>query len=542
MQIDLLINEQFRLDEEWSLGNIRKTPLQSQMLKTHLIEWGGQSKAEYGLIWTDESKLPSQEVITSLIKLEVDIAHSGLSSGIGNWWPDLAMISQNWSMINAPIDIPSTSWRLDLRHCLIKRSTWVGLMGIDPAYTTLEAAGLDLGYRALKLGAIVEHRPELIPSDTQQIDEPPAQDLYVFVYRHYGSKWTKYLCARRSLKNFQLIKERKAMLGAIRSCIENPRPPMKPVERSGNGSNAKVIEQVAISVILPTLGRYDYLPRALESLRDQTVKPNEVIVIDQNPKQKRKPELYEPFTDLNLKIIWQDEQGQSLARNTGLKHARGEYVFLFDDDSIAYPDLIEQHLIPISNGPFDVSTGVALPPPPTDYQLPDGFSYPRLAQTFDTGNALLRKEVLLRLGGFDRHYDFGPGTDSDLGTRLYLSGYRILHNPRAIRLHFKAPSGGLRTHGAQKYNTDPGIFAPFPPVTRSYYSYRFLTRHQRREIVFLTYVLNKYPGSERNSVTQKMNPVFIYLKILAMLLLLPLKRYRSEVKARKYLKIGPRMM
>src|SRR5207249_3985373 len=156
------------------------------------------------------------------------------------------------------------------------------------------------------------------------------------------------------------------------------------------------------------------------------------------PSEVRQPESYLGYDDLNLRIIWQDEQGQSLARNTGLAAATSPYVFLLDDDSVAYDDLIEAHLRYVVNGRFQISTGVAYPPPPNEYQLPARFRYPRVAQTFDTGNSLLSLVTAKQLGGLDRNYDYGPGTDLDFGTRLYLVGQRIVHNPEAVRIHFKA--------------------------------------------------------------------------------------------------------
>jgi hypothetical protein len=188
-------------------------------------------------------------------------------------------------------------------------------------------------------------------------------------------------------------------------------------------------------------------------------------------------------------------------------------------------------------GRFEVSSGVVFPPPPTDYQLPVQNRYPRLSQMFSTGNAMLPLDLARRLGGFDGNYDFGPGADTDFGTRLYLAGKRIAHNPAATMIHFKAPMGGLRVHGAVKYNTDAGWLAPFPPVTQSYYGLRYLTARQQRERVLLQFVTSKFPIEMWRSGPwrQRLGALVVFAIGFA---LLPIKSARSARAAQRALARG----
>ena len=542
IKIDLLLwGRAGEKQVSWSAGEVYALPDNQNLACQKIMEWTANSDADYGLFWKTDENLPAKAVLKPLIMQKLDLAHKGLSSGMGDLWPDLAMIKQDWSMINAPVESASTSWRVSLMACLVRRSLIKDLGGIDSAYSSLEGASLDLGLRALSMGAIVEHRPELIPENVKQSsNEPPLHDLYAFTLRHFGLRWAQYLLVRRLLAYLQLKKELHAFQVAKASCKINAHPIFKPVNYHALDPKTKDLSKVTVSVIIPTLGRHKYIPDALNSLRQQTVHPFEVIVVDQNPIEERKPELYAGYEDLNLHVIWQDERGQSLARNTGISQARGKCVFLFDDDSIAQPDLIEQHLIPILEGYIDVSTGVAIPPSPEKYELPSSHRFPRVAQTFDTGNCLISLDLLKKMGGLDRNYDFGPGTDADLGTRLYLAGYRILHNPNAIRIHYKAPSGGLRTHGVHKYNTDSSAFTPFPPVTRSYYGLRFMGNKQFREMAFLSFVLSKFPKNIRNAGSVR-SIVYGASRLLAGLLLYPIKRKRSLIKAQSLLRKGPQL-
>jgi glycosyltransferase involved in cell wall biosynthesis len=526
--IDLLIWDQpTSCPIDWKSGSVLNLSSDLQTASKAIDRWAENSQAEYGLFWSGIHDLPTQVVLMDLSTHELDLVHAGLRLGMGNIFQDLSLIFQDWSMINAPSDVPSSSWRVSFDACLIRRTLWLEMNGIDPAYTSLPAASLDFGLRSLRKGALIEYRPELIPSNRQAAPVPPAlEDLYTFVLRHFGSRWVQYLFARRCLKNLQFSSEHRTVKYSRAACTANYRTPTAPVTHNLEIHSKHNLKKASVTVIIPTLGRYEYIPGALQSILQQSVRPMQ-------------PGVYEGYPGLNLQVIWQDETGQSLARNTGLKAARGEYVFLFDDDSTAFPDCIEQHLFPLLSGCYDVSTGVAFPPPSEQYELPENYRFPRLAQTLDTGNCLLKRELAYKLGGLDRNYDFGPGADADFGTRLYLAGCRVYHNPYAQRIHFKASSGGLRLHGAFKYNSDKGFFSAFPPVTRSYYAFRFLSSRQRREMAFLSFFLSKYPKEVRqpsSPLGMKFGALFSFLLSL---IFFPLKFYLSQSKARKLLAQGP---
>ncbi|MDB4906533.1 MAG: putative glycosyltransferase [Gemmatimonadetes bacterium] len=442
-------------------------------------------------------------------------------------------------MLNAPSDRASTSWRLSLQRCLLRREALEAVGGIDLAFESLAVAGLELGHRLLMSGAVIEHRPELQKPARCRREPVGTEELYAFLLRSYGLRWARYVVARRGFSGHLIWKEWMSLRLAIARCAQSlpPSPSPIPTRRLAK----KPPSHGTVSVIIPTLGRYPYLPAALQSMRTQTVVPLEVIVVDQNPPESRQPSVYLGYEDIGLQVIWQDERGQSLARNTALAKATGEYVFMFDDDSIAALDVIEQHLSAVADSGFDVSTGVSYPPAPEHYELPPSFRHPRLAQTLDTGNALLRTALVRQMGGLDRNYDFGPGTDTDFGTRLYLGGYRILHNPRACRVHYKAPMGGLRVHGSLKYNTDRGLMEPFPPVTQAYYGLRYLSPRQRRERALLMYVTSKLPPDLRNSGVHPARRAKAFLRMALLGIAWPFKWRRANAKAYRLLARGVRI-
>lgn len=90
-----------------------------------------------------------------------------------------------------------------------------------------------------------------------------------------------------------------------------------------------------------------FLPEAMESVANQSVKPNEVLIInDGSPDNTSEVarELIEKYPELNIKLIEQPNGGLSSARNTGVKNATSKYCMSFDADDILRPDCIKEHL------------------------------------------------------------------------------------------------------------------------------------------------------------------------------------------------------
>lgn len=542
-QIDLFIWDAKQPITEWSAGEVSSL---SSVDRPGLIinSLANQSSADFLLFWSEQNPLPDICVLDELIYTGLDLTHAGIKQGLHFLWPDLCLVMQDWTMIAGALELPGNSWRVTPEACFLRREMLVKVGGWDEAFVSRHAAALEFGYRALRLGALVEYRPELLPTVTEHNPvELPRRDFYAFILRHFGQQWGHYVWMRRSLRRMGWVAEWRALKEAEKACarLASPLLAATPVWYDPPNLSEDRLKQTPVTVIIPTLGRYPYLPQALDSLRQQTVRPREVIVVDQNPPEQRQPETYVGYEDLTLQVIWQDERGQSLARNTGLAAATSPYVFLFDDDSIADPNLVAAHLRLVLNGRCHISTGVAFPPPPSDYQLPPYYRYTRLAQTFDTGNSLLPLNLARKMGGLDRNYDFGPGTDNDFGTRLYLAGYRIAHNPQARRIHFKAPMGGLRTHGARKYNTDAGVWQPFPPITLSYYGLRFLTRKQQRERVWLSFFTSKFPPQLRQQDGHIGRKLIAFAYFGFTLVILPFKWVRSQRQATRLLQQGVRL-
>lgn len=93
-----------------------------------------------------------------------------------------------------------------------------------------------------------------------------------------------------------------------------------------------------ISVVIPCYNEQDSIARCLEALRVQTLKPYEVIVVDNNCSDKTVA-IARLF---GARIVRETTQGLVAARNAGMNAARGDIIARIDADSVAAPHWVAQ--------------------------------------------------------------------------------------------------------------------------------------------------------------------------------------------------------
>ena len=97
-----------------------------------------------------------------------------------------------------------------------------------------------------------------------------------------------------------------------------------------------------ISVIIPIYNAELYLEQCLESIKNQTYKNFEVIMIDDGSTDKSQ-EICKKFSnsDKRFKLICQKNSGVSAARNKGISEATGKYIYFCDSDDFCNIDIFE---------------------------------------------------------------------------------------------------------------------------------------------------------------------------------------------------------
>lgn len=92
--------------------------------------------------------------------------------------------------------------------------------------------------------------------------------------------------------------------------------------------------RLSISVVIPTYNRASLLPKAIESVLEQTVQPLEILIVDDHSTDNTR-EVVESFKNEKIKyMINSRRKGANGARNTGILQAKGDYIAFQDSDDI----------------------------------------------------------------------------------------------------------------------------------------------------------------------------------------------------------------
>ena len=99
---------------------------------------------------------------------------------------------------------------------------------------------------------------------------------------------------------------------------------------------------VKVSVIIPIFNAADYLRPALDSVVSQTLREIEVICVDDGSTDNSLEIIKEyQQNDERVRIVTETNAGPALARNNGIRRARGEYIAFLDDDDFYEPQFLE---------------------------------------------------------------------------------------------------------------------------------------------------------------------------------------------------------
>lgn len=101
------------------------------------------------------------------------------------------------------------------------------------------------------------------------------------------------------------------------------------------------------SIIVPVYNTEKYLKRCLDSIKSQSFKDYEVIIVNDGSTDKSS----DIISKYSYKVINQKNQGLSMARNNGVKDANGDYLIFLDSDDYIEKDLLKEINNSLSNNP-----------------------------------------------------------------------------------------------------------------------------------------------------------------------------------------------
>ena len=307
-------------------------------------------------------------------------------------------------------------------------------------------------------GLLCYSEPRLLLNKTDYIAlKTNTQTLFRFVKQHYKLVWVLLL-----LLNLFLYERRIPFIAFLKCLFYKKRKINSTILDSIEiQSSRKVINTQSIDVVIPTIGRKEYLYDILIDLNDQTHLPANVIIVEQNPDVDSQSELDYLFSQKwNFKIIhtFTHQAGACNARNIALAHVISEWTFLADDDIRIENDFLEKAIFEIKKTGNLAFTFNCL-------RVNEKVIFKTIKQwgTFGSGCSLVKSETFRNIS-FDIRYEFGFGEDADFGMQLRNQGIDVVYIPQPQILHIKAPIGGFRTKSILTWHKEKIPPKPSPTV------------------------------------------------------------------------------
>lgn len=100
---------------------------------------------------------------------------------------------------------------------------------------------------------------------------------------------------------------------------------------------------VDVSIIIPVWNAEHYLGRCLDSIQQQSLETWEAVCVDDGSSDRSGDILRQRAQrDSRFRLLRQDHMGPGAARNLGIDHAQGEYLYFLDSDDWIVPDALER--------------------------------------------------------------------------------------------------------------------------------------------------------------------------------------------------------
>jgi glycosyltransferase involved in cell wall biosynthesis len=197
------------------------------------------------------------------------------------------------------------------------------------------------------------------------------------------------------------------------------------------GSKGAFIDMVvdSVTVIVPHYNRPDFVREALLSIHSQTLKPAEIMLVDDNSSPENREKLRD-LSSLATVLSTPRNIGVAGARNAGAQNAKGEWLAFLDDDDYWLPDKQERQIRYLEAHPNVKALGggatVVTPEGQKEYwggkrtrrlTIADALCY---TASMSPG-LIIRRDIYLQLGGFDT--SLSHMADYEFGIRLLASGH-----------------------------------------------------------------------------------------------------------------------
>ncbi len=207
-----------------------------------------------------------------------------------------------------------------------------------------------------------------------------------------------------------------------------------------------------VTIVLPAYNASEYLAETLNSVLSQTFQDFELLVIDDGSTDNT-TDIVGDFCqrDSRIRLISQKNQGVSVARNTGIKMAQGEFIAFIDSDDLWLPNKLAKHVQHLGANP-----NLGLSFARVEFMSFDGkstrnYSNPRLVNitakdlyeenaAVTPSNAVIRRTALQQVGGFDG--ELSGAADAELFLRVKCHGWQV-EGINEVLVLYRTSLGGM---------------------------------------------------------------------------------------------------
>ena len=284
----------------------------------------------------------------------------------------------------------------------------------------------------------------------------------------------------------------------------------------------KDTENYKFSVMMPTYHKENpnYLKMALESILNQTLMPNEIVIVKDGKLTKELDTIIEYFNskykDIFTIVSLKNNVGQGKARNAGLNACKYNIVALMDSDDISKPNrfeiqikYLEQHpeidcvgswITEFEANPNSIESIKAVPE--THDEI---FNFGKWRSPMNNMTIVYKKDKVLEVGGYN---DFNFGEDYLLFVKMLMNGSKF-YNFKECLVNARAGSRMLAKRvGWNKIKQEFLLFLEFKKIgyinnfqfIRNI-SLKFLLRiipNWSRSLIYKNFLRNKKPKGEKN--------------------------------------------
>ena len=218
------------------------------------------------------------------------------------------------------------------------------------------------------------------------------------------------------------------------------------------------MEKYSVLMSLYIKEKPEYLRLAVDSMLNQTVKPDEIVIVEDGPLTDALYAVLDEYGDKITRIRNEKNLGLGLALNVGLKACRNELVARMDTDDIAIPKRCEMQLIFMNENPHVSIVGGQIEEfiddeksivgkrevPLTDSEIK---CYTKRRCPFNHMTVMFRKQDIIDVGNYQ---DWFWNEDYYLWIRLVQADKKLANLPETL-VKVRAGAGLYQRRGGKRY-------------------------------------------------------------------------------------------